>query len=506
MGLTLSLLTVVVIRLFELRMPKNPDGFHKWDIVRDLLAGQVINAAHFDHHAARWGVNLPIAVAQALFGNAANVMYVPVLLFCVLQGLATYLLGVALGSRAIGVCAVVLFSVVPQMCYVGSELLPTIFESTYVVAACYALVRALDASGRRWLYVSLALTCGAYLAKETTVFFLPGMMLGFYLTRRKLAECAQYALGFVAFVGLETLIYRLVYGFRLGRLSIISGHHLINARLQRPIGSFWDLFERYLELSTGFRELFYLALLVSVTYVAWRRWGPVSSAESLPTRQTNALRHGPLLIVMLGCWSYFFFSTFALKSLHPPQLAQPANQRYLFSAIPLLALLVSACGVQLARVALRRWTKPQRWSLAAGAGLALVGLSLLWRGQAWSKNPIVLTPRYEATLHDAFDRGIPIVARNDRANAATAVASVFLDRGRSKALHCEKFKAKNKVITRVCVNTRAEAYRGKSRKALRRQLTEWAHARYVDVDTTGGFSATTRGKSKKQHAPSEVGI
>jgi hypothetical protein len=435
----------------------------------------------------------------------------------------TYLLGTALGSRAIGLVAVVLFSVIPQMTYWGSELLPTVFESSYVLGACYAALRAGKQPGRGWLHVSLSLTCAAYLAKETTVFFLPGLLVGLLLMRKNFRECAAYAAAFAVFVALETLFYALLFGLAHGRLSIIRRHHLGNARLNEPIDSLRELLAPLLGMPQTLRGLFVIAVLVAVTYPWWRRrdqpgndvaggstadgstadgsgangsTAQVSSAAPLsgaaPRCSLGRLQHHAFLLVALTCFGYFFFTTFAFKSWSPLLRAQPANTRYLGCALPFLALIVAAFLVVVAREPLGRLRRSHGYALAAFGMTLLGGLSLGERGRPWANSPLLLTPRYEATLRDAFDAGIPIAARND-GNALTAVSSVFLDRKRAGGLRCVGLKGGRNV--KVCVNGKAERFRTLSKKELRSRLAKWNKAPHVEVSTKGGFSALVLGSS-----------
>ncbi|HEX2734926.1 MAG TPA: glycosyltransferase family 39 protein [Polyangiaceae bacterium] len=502
-GLLFSVVLALVLRLFELKMPSSPDSFHKWDIVRELTSGHLQPALSFDHHAARWAVNLPIAFAQLILGKAPVVAYVPILVFDLLQAALTYWVGVLLGSRAIGVLAVILFSIVPQMNYVGSELLPSVFESAYVLAACYGLLRAFDGPGRRWVYVSLACACLAYLAKETTVFYFPGLLLGYYLARRRLMDCVVFTAGFFSFVALETMFYRVVFGFPLGRLSIIAGHHLGNAKLKVPIRSLGQLFERYLQLSSGVRELFYAALVVGVLYPLWRRWRDAPPAETSPR-----LNHEPYLLMLLTTWSYFFFTTFALKSLHPVQLAQPASERYLLCALPFLALTLSGFAVHASRRPLARIPSKLQPALLVGFCSLLALLSLRGHGHRWSANPLVLTPRFTKTLRTAFDEGIPIVGPDDHATATKAVAFMFLDQQRLPNLKCLRLVGKSRSASKgarastefngryVCVNLADKQFHGLDDAALRSKLESWSSDKHVLVTSRGGFRANPRSPSK----------
>jgi hypothetical protein len=87
-------------------------------------------------------------------------------------------------------------------------------------------------------------------------------------------------------------------------------------------------------------------------------------------------------------------------------------------------------------------------------------------------------------LHDAFDAGIPIVARKGSDNALTGAKHVFLDRDRAKSLRCVWKRS-----ARVCVNKQLPAFKGQSDEQLRATLNGWSKRAYLEVSTKGGFAA-----------------
>lgn len=485
-ALTLACLLgfVLLLRLATLRGCIGPDGPHKWEIARDLVAGYLRRPAQFDHHAARWAIVLPFALTQALLGAHAWVAFVPILGFDLLQAGLTYAIGVQLGSRAIGVVATVLFCLVPKMASSGSDLLPTVFESTYVLLTlCLLLWARLDSpNGRPRLALSLAAMCLAYLAKETTVFYLPGLVIGLWLLRRSLIECLYYCLGFLGFVALETLFYWARFGFAFGRFTIIKAHHLGNAKLAAPITSIGQLLERYLVLSGGFLQLFYAALLVTLSYPYWRRKLPADVGHRFTA-------------IAAACWGFFLLNTFALKSLHPPRLAQPLNERYLLSALPLLALIVATPAVPLIRRGLTQLAKlyprlaPERCAL--GLCAVCVGWIAIPQMRSVTTGPLFTTSRMERELRDAFDTGKPIVTREPKAHAITTARAIFLDRKRAKAMRCVDLSDRRSKAT-VCINGTSARYQRLSQQELRSRLLHWAKGSYADVTTLHGFHVTSR--------------
>jgi hypothetical protein len=477
---------VLFARSVSLMMVTNPDAARKWGVARELLHGEALS--RFDHHTARWAINLPVLLVQAVFGDSAVVHYFPTLIFCVLQAWLTLGIGKQLGGPAIGILAVLLTTLLPAMRVAGSHLLPTVFESTYVLLALYTLLRAGSSGGVGWLVASSASMCAAYFAKETTVFFLPGLVLGVWLGRRSLIQAGAYLAGFAACVAAETLAYRQLLGVPFGRLSIIQRYHFSVEKLQKPIDSVAELLGRYLEFRFGFRELFYGALAVSLAIA----WGAV---------RRRRLPSIALMSTLSSAWGFIFANTFALKSLSPPRLAQPLNERYVHAAIPLFALLVAWAVVSAWRSAGVRYEAPG-WRLARGGRLptwltftlcaaSALGLHIAYWPGLYA-HPFAQTVRAERLLQAAFERGLPIGSTDPRHNSITLTGAVFLTQA----------QLKNSVVVRpnrrgrrhhVLINEDAATFHGLSRRQLAEQLRDFRSGPHVLVSTVGGaFTARSR--------------
>jgi hypothetical protein len=476
--LLLSLLFVLVVRLASLRMLSNPDANVKWGFVRDLLHGDPVKAGEFTHHSARWGINLPVIVVQAVFGDRAIVHYVPVLLFSLVQAAFTFEVGKIVAGRWAAVLAVILFSILPAMSYVGSQLMPTVFQSAYVLAALHALLKSRDSDRPRlWIALSCGWFCASYFAYESSVLFLPGLLLGLWALRRRLSDLAIYVGGFTACMALETLAYRLAFGFELGRVTIVKRHHLSHTKLRATVDSLGDLLGRYTELSFGFRELFYVALVVTLVSFALAVFG-------------KRRLEPKLLAVVLTCWGYFFCNTFALKSLSPPRLVQPLNERYLFAGAPLLALVVAWALVTLCNRSGIQWAL--RWGAVPKAAALFLGVLVYlvparWKGLA--EHTLVRTDRYERLLQSAFEQGHPINSRDPKHNAMIAVRTVFLSWDQVRASGCGEAASKRSYC-RVLINADHERYRGLSKSERASKLKGFRKRQHVQVTSLkGGFSA-----------------
>ncbi len=216
-----------------------------------MLAGGFPSSGEFNHHHARWGVQLPLFVVQTLFGSHAACVAIAPICFAIIQSLLLYHIGKRLNGTFAGVAAAVLINLLPSAGYMLSVTHTMVFERVYLLVSFYALIKSAEVRHSRWLALSCIAAFLAYLAKETTVFALPGIAYYAWISRHRLRDAIVFCSSFVVLFLTETLLYRLAFGFKLGRLTIIQRHHLHQPKLQVPM-KFWQLFERYTKLEPVF--------------------------------------------------------------------------------------------------------------------------------------------------------------------------------------------------------------------------------------------------------------
>jgi hypothetical protein len=415
--LPVVLVCVLGVRVMHLTPLHNTDAIIKWLFVRRWLAtGELPKAEHFSHHNARWAINLPIAVVQSIFGDTTLAYYVPILLVGLLQAFFTFRLGVLLGGPLVGALATLAYSAMPVMGYLGGQLMPECFESAFVLGAFYAMLRAApkaSESTRRgsWLAVTVGFLVLAWLSRETVLFYLPGFLLATWCAHRSLKAPIVVVAGFGMAVAFETAIYRYAYGFRMGRFSIVSQHHLTSHKLRNAIRSVGELFARYADLPAGFGLLLWASLAVTIGWLWVNR-------RSL----LDAFRQ-PLGQLMLLSWGFLAVNTFGLRSLNPPRLIQPPNARYLIPIAPALALIVFAACAPLLHTGWER-LRPRLRVVALGVvcSIALFTSNALANLDNWGPR---LMLEYEAKIRQAFDGGVPIYV-SSRSGDATFNARGYL--------------------------------------------------------------------------------
>lgn len=407
--LPVVLVFVLIVRVMYLTPLHNTDAIIKWLFVRRWLAtGALPKAEYFSHHNARWAINLPIVVVQAIFGETTLSYYIPILAIGLLQAFFTFRIGLLLGGPAVATLATLAYTAMPVMGYLGGQLMPECFESAFVLGAFYSMLRASPryarADTRRlvWLGACVAFLVLAWLSRETVLFYLPGFLLATWCAHRSWRAPVTVGIGFALAVLFETLVYRVTYGFRMGRFSIVAQHHLSSHKLRGVIRSVGQLFERYADLPAGFGPLAWGALLATFVWL----W--------LNRRDLKAAFMEPLGQLVVLSWAFLAANTFGVRSLDPPRLIQPPNGRYLVPIAPMLALVLFGVGAPLIAQGWARLRSAQR-AMAVGlaCSVALFASNAVGNLENWGPR---LMLQYEARIRSAFDRGVPIYlsSRHDR--------------------------------------------------------------------------------------------
>ncbi|MFO7177259.1 MAG: glycosyltransferase family 39 protein [Pseudomonadota bacterium] len=393
------------------------DAFAKWNFVRMWFYANDFSGEKWDHHMARMGVHIPTYIAQWVFGRGHTTYYVPQLVFAVAQAPLVYVIGKRIGGRIAGVLAALLLVYFDPMIRQGSQLLPEVFSATYALGALYLLLRATETQGKRrtaWLVASSVCFFFGYLAKETTVFFLPGLLLALWLDRKSFRDVVLYAGILLAGFVLESLAY-LLFTHHPHRGDVIMGAH---GQVPLPKVTFLQLFDRFIELDTPWLTAihFFFAAFVG----------------TLVLSAGNAAR-GTLAMVA----SYLFLLTFLVKGINPIQLWQRFLPRYFDPTAPFVQL-VNGCFLVLAgRTLYRRWAGTRGAVLTAraarfGAVFVIALCSLLGFAEYVEARPkleethgLRVNTRHARVIEDTFVRNLPIIAR-ERPKGIWGAFSVLL--------------------------------------------------------------------------------
>lgn len=390
LGCALRILKLQPIEYYE-------DEVSRWHFAREWFHNHDFRHAQWTHHMARFGLNVPVFVMQALFGRAARVYYYwPVASFTLQVGL-TYLTTKRLGGRGAAVLAAIFLSVFGGLDRGASQLLPDTFSCTAMVLVCYLLARYQEADLERrmgWLIGSGLAFVWAYEIKESNLLFLPGAAAAVWICRGRFRDGLWFCGVLFAAIALETLAFRLFTPYS-SRFAIVGEAHGDIAA-----ASFWTLFERFTRLEPAWQMLFWM-WVPSALWLAGTRDRRLQSLVLIPA-------------------SFMFLLTFLVRSIHPMVIWTRFYSRYFDPVAPLLVIAVALFVAEGAR---RLWTSatparlhawPERLGRQAPAcamfACALVGLVEYAEAKdSLPDHPLHETRRISAITNDAYRRNLPIV-------------------------------------------------------------------------------------------------
>lgn len=350
----------------------NFDGYMVWRFCQRILQGVPYDESVWDHRTARFGVVFPTLLVQAIFGTSLGAYHVVTSLTAATAAVATFLLGRSLVNTWVGLLATATVVLLPVMgWYSDCQLTAELFSMTFVPLYLLFAFRYSETGKSGDLWACSLLFGASYFAKETNLFFGPGVvwMLYRHAPRRWLTLSVFSATNIGLFL-LETALYRAFTAQRLGRASVIMGNHLHNrAAIEEVLPSLWHLFRRFTELRIDMAIPVYVFFGVCVW--VWLRQ-----------------RRGKLWWAIVPALSFLVLTTFGIRSVNPIKLVQPFRDRYLLPTLGLECIVIWAMvdALGLLDVAKRWFASLGRRgpALVFGAtvltiGLSHVGLRLLKR-------------------------------------------------------------------------------------------------------------------------------
>jgi hypothetical protein len=437
-AIILSVATLCLMRRLQTLDAVNTggDAATKWEFVRQWFFNNDFRHAEWNHHMTRFGVLVPAYLSQCLLGHGLRAYYAAPLTACVVQVVFVYACGKRLVGRFAGVLSALLLIYTSIMATAGSQLLPDLFTGTYGIVMMYLYLRYADASGRArttWLVLCALTAFIGYLAKETMVFFYPGMAIAIWLAERNSAhpqarKFLQQLRPLVIFFGclfvgvaLETIAYRVFTNYS-SRAGIVVASHLGSGDSDgRPDTTFWKLFDRYLHIDKGWVVAFYIFL------PSW--WALLGFAKNYRVRA--------LLGVVA---SFYFFLTFLVRGIHPMLLWQRFMSRYLDPTAPfvelVIAMLVALVVRELWQEALPRWQGQNRFTTYFWVVVLVLCGSLSWSSYSDVKDgqrTFTEQQQMSELANDAYNRNLPIVIRKPRsanrfyARDVMALYAIYID-------------------------------------------------------------------------------
>jgi Dolichyl-phosphate-mannose-protein mannosyltransferase len=438
--IALSLGAVCLLRRIETLEPVNTggDAATKWLFVRQWFYRHDFAHAEWNHHMTRFGVLVPAYFAQRIFGHGIRGYYAAPLCACVVQVIFVYACGKRLLGRFAGVLAALLLIYTSVMATAGSQLLPDLFTGTYGIVMTYLFLRYADAQGKArtaWLVASAVVAFIGYLAKETMVFFYPGMAIAIWLAARNapgepearswkatLKPLAVFFGVLLLGLALETLAYRVFTQYH-SRAAIVVASHIGNSdEGGRPDTTFWKLFDRYLHIDKGWIVAFYVFL------PCWL--GLLGFAKNYRVRA-----------VLSVVASFFFLLTFLVRSINPLLLWQRFMSRYLDPTAPFVELITA---LFVALVLQQLWQErsaqfsvldraPRFGALIAAALCAALAFSSYASLKEDGQRALTTASELAEMANDTYARNLPIVIRRPRSGGASyardilALYAIYID-------------------------------------------------------------------------------
>lgn len=369
----------------------NFDGYMVWRFCQRILQGIPYDESVWDHRTARFGVVFPTLIVQAILGTSLGAYLVVTSITTATAAVATFVLGRSLVNTWVGLLATATVVLLPVMSwYSDCQLTAELFSMTFVPLYLLFAFRYSETGKMGDLWACSLLFGASYFAKETNLFFGPGVvwMLYRHAPRRWLTLGVFSATNIGLFL-LETALYRAFTAQRLGRASVILGNHLNNrAPIEEALPSFLHLFRRFTELRID------MAIPVYVFFGAciW-----------VYLRQ----RRGQLWWAIVPALSFLFLTTFGVRGINPIKLVQPFRDRYLLPTLGLECIVIWAMVDALGwlDVAKRRFA-----SLGSRGPALLFGASLLTIGV--SHAGLRLLKRYSPVEERPFREAVALALRD----------------------------------------------------------------------------------------------
>lgn len=390
------------------------DALASWYFVRQWLHGVDFRTLSWDHHLARFGINIPAYIAQVFLGAKPTTYYVAPVFACVVSVAFTYLIARDWGGPYAGVLAGLGLAIFPPMERAGSQLLPGVFAAAYVSFGAYAVLRywRSEQHGIRWVVASALAMFFAYLSHEPTVCFIPGFACGIWLHRRSWRAALAFGGTLAVLLLLEKSFY-VAFTPSSSRVAVTLGQHapgMVSSLSGSGRSDFWTLFDRFdraLETSWKLLLFGFIPAGAGVLAVGPRRaWG-----------------------VIFGGFGFFLGVTFAVNSLEPLTAWLSFQGRYW---MPIAPIAFAACAVVIiagVRELVRGFDRygvgvywlPLVFSIFSSLGLWSIyeyGL----KGRIPRESGWVTTSRKAESFQATYLRGLPFVGEHEAGMKAVRLA------------------------------------------------------------------------------------
>ncbi len=409
--LLLFFLILIKVATLQIMGVGGADPTESWEYAKIFPYAESIKLFHRN---VRYGTILPIVLTQKLFGTSPLVYYIaPIIATVVMSFLLFRILGRFTADKT-AFTSVLLLNFLPEMAKDSSHPRVSTFATLYLIITIHILFLLQDKNSEKersnTLFIILASvsTFCMYMASESSMFVLPGLMFIVFSIRSNIKDLVLYSTTLFSFYLTETLLYFLFTPFTLGRLSVIRSH--VESLDNLPMQSLLGLFYRY----HPDKNDIYLTVLIFTAIIA--------AMYLLKKYRDNRLQAISIII-----FSYLVLLTFLIKSVDPLVPFNNFRERYFMPVVPLMWCLITIAAD---RISVRRRGKVSaqnpnemnttRYYAVSGLLISIVGITLFWcllknhyykndDISCWQTNPLYLVTRYEKTIAATIEQGHPII-------------------------------------------------------------------------------------------------
>jgi hypothetical protein len=251
------------------------DDMEYWEVARAYRNGDVIPRSMF---SVRFGIVLPLAATQALFGATEVAASVVPLAYSLAELLLAWRLGVLYGGPGVGLVAAGLVAILPVAVMEATEVNADLPAAVWMAAALYAVVRGERSVGspRGWLFTGGVALGIAYVTKDYALALLATLAVRVAVTRRRRAAYAWTAVGLVAVIAVQAVWFWALTGDPLFRYSPgLTAPHTVHVQTHDPsyrwMLTYLDMLLDPFNGSFGYFIGVFYAVVAATIWGFWRR-------------------------------------------------------------------------------------------------------------------------------------------------------------------------------------------------------------------------------------------
>lgn len=321
-----ALLAIGILHKLSILPPveTGQDAVQKWLMMKSLWWSDIENTHWvWNHHSARWIMNIPALAITYFFGESVNLYYVTPLAAYSLTIFFIYKICDLSFNDYRRFLVPLCFIFVAQYSRYANQLIPAVFSNAFVTGSFYFLLVYLKRDRvNKDLFLSIIFLFCAYLAKIDNVYFMFPFLLILYTSTKNLKAPLQFAFTLFLLYVIETACYAVFTEYNFGRLQILLGTHVKAEK--RLVSMTFATFINRLTVPGSPVLYFIFIFVISIPFIV-KRW----------SKQTDIVKYLFWVILI-----YYFLKMVILKSYFPPVPLEVTKERYMLAPVPLLMVFL----------------------------------------------------------------------------------------------------------------------------------------------------------------------